>query len=339
MYSSSSLGIGPSLVFRSGTIRHEEVSCVRTDQPIAQIARQLARTGGAVAAGPERLAMGGWRLCYWRDVMNGTNELATDASDNDLFEGWFEQGELTADPEKSPPLRDQPSSVPRRRDHRRRLRDRFAPGDGLRRPRLISTCVSGAAAQRSRWTFGACLAHVITFRPGVRMTVSTSDATPRSRPARKKRRYSDGHPLDRVQYVESKLILNGDRFTSVDSFARVRQAGEATAKDAASISPARLQGREAAHSGGSLFRYRGLSALQERLHPAQADRLRRRLRGRRPRDRLQVPPPRSAEGGRHGRPPARSPATTGSSSSPRCCPSRARSAAFARSTRTTLSFR
>jgi hypothetical protein len=35
---------------------------------------------------------------------------------------------------------------------------------------------------------------------------------------RKKRRYSDGHPLDHVQYVESKLILKGDRFTSVDSF-------------------------------------------------------------------------------------------------------------------------
>ena len=29
--------------------------------------------------------------------MNGTNDLGTDGSDNDLFEGWFEQGELTAD--------------------------------------------------------------------------------------------------------------------------------------------------------------------------------------------------------------------------------------------------
>jgi hypothetical protein len=34
----------------------------------------------------------------------------------------------------------------------------------------------------------------------------------------KKRRYSDGHPLDEVHYIESKIILKGDRFTSVDSF-------------------------------------------------------------------------------------------------------------------------
>ena len=51
------------------------------------------------------------------------------------------------------------------------------------------------------------------------MTVSTSHATPRrSLPSGKKRRYSDGHPLDHIQYVESKLILKGDRFTSVDCF-------------------------------------------------------------------------------------------------------------------------
>ena len=31
-------------------------------------------------------------------------------------------------------------------------------------------------------------------------------------------RYSDGHPLDEVHYLESKIILKGDRFTSVDSF-------------------------------------------------------------------------------------------------------------------------
>jgi hypothetical protein len=51
------------------------------------------------------------------------------------------------------------------------------------------------------------------------MTVSASQATPgRALPRRKKRWYSDGHPLDHIQYVESKLILKGDRFTSVDSF-------------------------------------------------------------------------------------------------------------------------
>jgi len=31
-------------------------------------------------------------------------------------------------------------------------------------------------------------------------------------------RYSDGHPLDRVQYLESKIILKPDRFTSVEAF-------------------------------------------------------------------------------------------------------------------------
>jgi len=34
----------------------------------------------------------------------------------------------------------------------------------------------------------------------------------------KKGAYSDGHPLDDVQYLECKIILKGDRFTSVDSF-------------------------------------------------------------------------------------------------------------------------
>ena len=30
--------------------------------------------------------------------------------------------------------------------------------------------------------------------------------------------YSDGHPLDDLQYLECKIILKGDRFTSVESF-------------------------------------------------------------------------------------------------------------------------
>lgn len=64
------------------------------------------------------------------------------------------------------------------------------------------------------------------------MAVSTSDATPRSRVARKKPEYSDGHPLDRVQYVESKLILKGDRFTSVESFDEFARLVKRTAKQA-----------------------------------------------------------------------------------------------------------
>jgi len=64
------------------------------------------------------------------------------------------------------------------------------------------------------------------------MTVSTSEATPRSRPTQKKRRYSDGHPLDHVQYLESKIILKGDRFTSVDSFDEFARLVKRTAKEA-----------------------------------------------------------------------------------------------------------
>jgi hypothetical protein len=30
--------------------------------------------------------------------------------------------------------------------------------------------------------------------------------------------YSDGHPLDEVQYLECKIILKADRFKSADSF-------------------------------------------------------------------------------------------------------------------------
>lgn len=32
------------------------------------------------------------------------------------------------------------------------------------------------------------------------------------------RQYADGHPLDKIQYIEAKVILHGRRFTSVQSF-------------------------------------------------------------------------------------------------------------------------
>src|SRR5262245_53052309 len=64
------------------------------------------------------------------------------------------------------------------------------------------------------------------------MTVSTSDATSRSRATRENGQYSDGHPLDRVQYVESKLILKGDRFTSVGCFDEFARLVKQTAKQA-----------------------------------------------------------------------------------------------------------
>src|SRR5262249_25566100 len=49
-------------------------------------------------------------------------------------------------------------------------------------------------------------------------------------PEVKKGKYSDGHPLDTVQYLECKIILKGDRFTAeskFDDFARiVKQAAQ-----------------------------------------------------------------------------------------------------------------
>ena len=47
--------------------------------------------------------------------------------------------------------------------------------------------------------------------------------------------YSDGHPLDKLQYLEAKIILKGDRFDSVDTFRQftrlVKQAAETAAID------------------------------------------------------------------------------------------------------------
>jgi hypothetical protein len=43
-------------------------------------------------------------------------------------------------------------------------------------------------------------------------------------------KYSDGHPLDKVQYLEAKLILKPDRFTSVDSFREFGKLVQRTAK-------------------------------------------------------------------------------------------------------------
>ncbi|CAJ0855073.1 hypothetical protein AMST5_00799 [freshwater sediment metagenome] len=44
------------------------------------------------------------------------------------------------------------------------------------------------------------------------------------------RLYADGHPLDEVQYIEAKIILNGLRFTSVQSFREFAKIVKRTAK-------------------------------------------------------------------------------------------------------------
>src|ERR1019366_9037877 len=42
--------------------------------------------------------------------------------------------------------------------------------------------------------------------------------------------YSDGHPCDVIQYLESKIILKPDRFTSVQSFRDFGKLVQRTAK-------------------------------------------------------------------------------------------------------------
>jgi hypothetical protein len=44
------------------------------------------------------------------------------------------------------------------------------------------------------------------------------ESNPRRVPELKQGKYSDGHPLDEVQYLECKLILKGDRFTAESNF-------------------------------------------------------------------------------------------------------------------------
>ena len=59
---------------------------------------------------------------------------------------------------------------------------------------------------------------------------SKDESWQRRTPELKKGKYSDGHPLHDLQYLETKIILKGDRFTSADSFNQfakvVRRAAE-----------------------------------------------------------------------------------------------------------------
>jgi len=49
--------------------------------------------------------------------------------------------------------------------------------------------------------------------------------------SRENHQYADGHALDQVQYLEAKLILKPDRFTSVDSFREFGKLVKRAAKD------------------------------------------------------------------------------------------------------------
>lgn len=48
----------------------------------------------------------------------------------------------------------------------------------------------------------------------------------------KKGKYSDGHPLHELQYLETKIILKGERFTSVESFQQFAKVVKRAAENA-----------------------------------------------------------------------------------------------------------
>ncbi|HVM51029.1 MAG TPA: hypothetical protein VMU04_23575 [Candidatus Acidoferrum sp.] len=54
----------------------------------------------------------------------------------------------------------------------------------------------------------------------------------RRSPELKKGKYSDGHPLHDLQYLETKIILKGERFTSVDSFNQFAKVVKRAAENA-----------------------------------------------------------------------------------------------------------
>ena len=87
--------------------------------------------------------------------------------------------------------------------------------------------------------------------------------------------YSDGHPQDRVQYLEAKLILKPDHFTSVDSFRDFGKLVQRTAKKlgVGFITDPKIglrpDVREIIFFDTSDFRL-----LQQRLHSAAAHNLR-----------------------------------------------------------------
>ena len=59
-----------------------------------------------------------------------------------------------------------------------------------------------------------------------------SKATAARKPAAAAPAYSDGHPLDEIQYLECKIILKPDRFTSADS---LRAFGKLVARAAGGV--------------------------------------------------------------------------------------------------------
>lgn len=58
------------------------------------------------------------------------------------------------------------------------------------------------------------------------------DSWQRRSPELKQAKYSDGHPLHDLQYLETKIILKGDRFTSAESFNQFAKVVKRAAENA-----------------------------------------------------------------------------------------------------------
>ena len=63
------------------------------------------------------------------------------------------------------------------------------------------------------------------------MKKNSRESQPKHVPELKKGRYRDGHPLDELQYLETKIILKGDRFDSVDTFRQFAKLVKQAAAD------------------------------------------------------------------------------------------------------------
>ena len=109
--------------------------------------------------------------------------------------------------------------------------------------------------------------------------------------------YTDGTPLDKVTYLEAKLILKPDRFTSVQSFRDFGKIVKATAKKVGvGFIPDARHRSSSRNPRDHLHGHSGFSAVQQRLHSAAAHCIRRRLSGGRSGDCFQVPASRRAAG-------------------------------------------
>ena len=105
--------------------------------------------------------------------------------------------------------------------------------------------------------------------------------------------YADGSPLDRITYLEAKLILKPDRFNSVESFRNFGKLVQETAKRVGvGFVADRETGLRLVSQRNCFHRHGRFPSLQQCVHPAPSHLLPRRISGRRSRGRFQVSSPR-----------------------------------------------